>query len=155
MICQPRVMSTNVFLTTQGKNVNPTHRHPAAAISHACDPSNYVRGRSVGNCIVIERFHLNFRKYILSLNKCTYTNMLYGETGEIPLSLRVKWCRIIKYWSRLITCQARKLSSFIYRFIFSIHTNNVYHSPWILFVKKILCDCGFWGSGKAKLFPLE
>ena len=30
--------------------------------------------------------------------------MVYDETGEIPLSLRVK-CRIIKYWSRLITCR--------------------------------------------------
>ena len=36
-------------LNTQGKNVSPTHRHPAAAIPHACDPSSYVRGRSVGN----------------------------------------------------------------------------------------------------------
>ena len=57
--------------------------------------------------------HLKFCKYILFLSKCTYTNMVYGETGEIPLSLRVK-CRIIKYWRKIITCQARKLSSYIY-----------------------------------------
>ena len=56
----------------------------------------------IEDCTVIERLHLKFCKYIISLNKCTYTNMVYCETCEIPLSLRVK-CRIIKYWSGLIT----------------------------------------------------
>ena len=108
----------------------------------------------IEDCTVIERLHLKFCKYILSLNKCTYTNMVYGETGEIPLSLRVKF-RMIKYWSRLITCQAMKLSSFTYKFIYNLHTNNIYHSPWILFAKKILCDYGFSGVWPTKLFPLE
>ena len=107
----------------------------------------------IEDCTVIERLHLKFCKYILSLNKCTYTNMVYGETGEIPLSLRVK-CRIIKYWSRLITCQDMKLSSFTYKIIYNLHTNNIYHSLWILFVKKILCDYGFSGVWPTKLFPL-
>ena len=70
----------------------------------------------IEDCTVIERLQLKFCKYILSLNKCTYTNMVYGETGEIPLSLCVK-CRIVKYWSRLITCKSKKLSYFIYKFI--------------------------------------
>ena len=78
--------------------------------------------------------------------------MVYGEMGEILLSLRVK-CRIIKYWSRLITCQTRKLSSFICKLIYSLHTNIIYHSPWILFVKKILCDCGFSGVLQNQTIP--
>ena len=106
----------------------------------------------IEDCTVIERLHLEFCKYILSLNKCTYKNMVYGETGEIPLSLRAK-CRIIKYWCRLITCQTRKLSSFIYTFIDSLHTNNIYHSPWILFVKKILCDCSLSGVWQGQTIP--
>ena len=63
--------------------------------------------------LVIERLHLIFCKYILSLNKCTYTNMVYGETGEIPVK-----CRMIKiaYWCRFITCRTRKLSYFLYKF---------------------------------------
>ena len=73
--------------------------------------------------------------------------MVYGETGEIPLSLRVK-CRIVKYWSRLMTCQTKKLLSFIYKFIYSFHTNNIYHSPW-----KILCDCGFSGAWQSQTIP--
>ena len=81
----------------------------------------------IEDCTVIERLHLKFCKYISSLNKCTFTNMVYGETGEILLSVRVKY-RIIKYWSRLITCQTRKLSYFIYKFIYSLHTRNIYHS---------------------------
>ena len=76
--------------------------------------------------------------------------MVYGETVEIPLSLRVK-CIIIKYWSRLITCQARKLSSFIYKFIYNLHINNIYHS--LLFVKKIQCDTGFSGVWQSQTIP--
>ena len=52
----------------------------------------------IEDCTVIERLHLTFCKYILSLNKCTYTNMVCSETGQIPLILRVK-CIIFKYWS--------------------------------------------------------
>ena len=75
--------------------------------------------------------------------------MVYVETGEMPLSLRVK-CRLIKYWSRLIKCQTKKLSSFLYTFIYSLHINNIYHSLWILFGKKILCDCGFSGVWRSQ-----
>ena len=59
--------------------------------------------------LVIERLHLIFCKYILSLNKCTYTNMVYGDTGEIPVK-----CRMIKYayCCRFITCRTRKLLYF-------------------------------------------
>ena len=50
----------------------------------------------IEDCTVIERLHFKFCEYILSLSKCTYTNMVYDEMGEIPLSLRVK-CTIVKY----------------------------------------------------------
>ena len=43
--------------------------------------------RGVDDCTVIERLHLKLCRYILSSNKCTYTNMVYGE---IPLSLSVE-----------------------------------------------------------------
>ena len=80
--------------------------------------------------------------------------MVYGETGEIPLSLRVRpKCRIIKYWSRLITCQIRKLSSFIYKLIYKLHTNNIYREYYLL--RKHYVIVVSRGSGKAKLYPLE
>ena len=47
----------------------------------------------IEDCTVIERLRLKLCKYILSLNKCTYTNMVYGD---IPLSLHVK-CKIVEY----------------------------------------------------------
>ena len=59
--------------------------------------------------------------------------MIYGETGEKQLTLRVKY-KIVKYWSRLITCQTKKLLSCIDKFIYSLHINNIYH-----IVKNILC----------------
>ena len=74
--------------------------------------------------------------------------MVYGETGEILLSLCVK-CRIVKYWSRLITCQKKKLSSCIYKFIYTLHTNNIYHSPRYYVLRKYYVILISRGSGKA------
>ena len=34
-----------------------------------------------------------------------------------------------------------------------LHTNNIYHSPWILFVKKIPCDGGFSGVWQSQTIP--
>ena len=52
--------------------------------------------------------------------------MIYGETVEKQLSLRVEY-KIVKYWSTLITCQNKKLLSCIDKFIYSLHINNIYH----------------------------
>ena len=90
------------------------------------------------------------------LNKCTCIHkyhMVYSETGEIPLSLHVK-CRIGKYWSRLITCQSKKLSYFIYMFIYSLHINNIYHSRGYYLLGKYYVIVVSRGYGKPKLFPL-
>ena len=57
--------------------------------------------KGIENCTVIAP-NILWIYSLLSLNKCAYTNMIYGETGEKQLSLRVKY-KIVKYWSRLIT----------------------------------------------------
>ena len=118
------------------------HNSCACSSMQACDPIGYVRGRSVDNWKLNNNraIALDILQMYLSLNTCIYTNMVYVEAGEIPIGLCVM-CKTIKYWSGLTTWQTMKF--FIYKFIYSLHTNNIYHSLWILLVKKIVCDCGF------------
>ena len=51
-------------------------------------------------------------RWLFPLNTCAYTNMIYSVTGKKQLSLRVKY-EIVKYWSGLITCQTKKLLSYL------------------------------------------
>ena len=50
---------------------------------------------------VVEKLHLRFCKYILSLNKSTCTNMVYGELEITPLLLHAQ-SRMIMFWSKII-----------------------------------------------------
>ena len=50
---------------------------------------------------VVEKLHLRFCKYILSLNKSTCTSMVYGELGITPLLLHAQ-SRMIMFWSKII-----------------------------------------------------
>ena len=63
---------------SKNKNI---FRHLKLEIALAIPASNdekYNSNNSAGQ-------GLKFCKYIIPLNKCTYTNMVYGEAGEIPL----------------------------------------------------------------------
>ena len=102
------------------------------------------------------RLHLQISKYVLSLNTYTYTNMVYGETGEIPFSLCVK-SRIVNYWSRLITCMTKKLSC-LFVSLYIVYTqiiglSTTFRGYYLL--RKYYVIMFFQGSGKAKLFPLK
>ena len=46
------------------------------------------------DCVILEKLQLRFCKYILSVSKCTYNNIVYGELGVLPLKVHVK-CRAI------------------------------------------------------------
>ena len=42
------------------------------------------------DCVILEKLQLRFCKYILSVNKCTYNNMVYGKLGVLHLKVHVK-----------------------------------------------------------------
>ena len=107
---------------------------------------------------VIERLHLKFCKYILSLSKMYIHKYgihwyIYSETAEIPLSSRVKCRIIVKYWSGLIrlrSCHLLFTSLYIvYTRIISTTLRGYYllRKYYVIVVDR--------GSGKVKLFPLE
>ena len=80
---------------------------------------------------VVEKLHLRFCKYILSLNKSTCTNMVYGELGITPLLLHAQ-SRMIMFWSKIIEPTGQnKLSNALYQLLFKLHNDGIYESQWI------------------------
>ena len=58
----------------------------------------------------IERVHLKYCKYVLSVKKTTPSVAVYGELGELPLLVKRKE-RILKYWINIV----RDKNSFVYQ----------------------------------------
>ena len=68
--------------------------------------------------------------------------MVYGELGVFPLNIKIK-IRAVTYWARLLNTNYNKLSSNIYKLLYHLAIKNSYVSPWILYIRGILNDCGF------------
>ena len=91
----------------------------------------------------LERIQLKFYKQTLNLKKSTPSNMIYGELGVTPIYIDVQ-TRIISFWKKLINSPIEnKLSSNVYKIIYEMHASNKIVSPWIKFVKHLLCSLGF------------
>ena len=90
----------------------------------------------------IEVMYRKFLKYLLRLPKSTPNCMVYGETGRQPLSELVKH-RMISFWIKICNSKASKLSNIVCKLLLNLHTTNLYHSPWISFIKYILDKSGY------------
>ena len=96
----------------------------------------------IGNIDMIERIQLKFYKHVLNLKKSTPSNMIYGELGITPLYIDIQ-TRIVSFWSKLIDNDNDKLSSSVYQIMLAMHNSQKIISPWIKFVKHLLCSLGF------------
>ena len=92
------------------------------------------------NTIDIERIHLQFCKNILHLRKSTPYYMVYGELGLFPLSINIKM-RMVGFWNRLVSNE-HKLSSHLYRLMFSLHNSGVHEFKWIKSIQNIFNNTG-------------
>jgi hypothetical protein len=94
----------------------------------------------------LEIFYRNFIKRMLGLGRSTPNCIVYGEVGRKPLQNQI-YNRMISFWVKISEGKTSKLSSLMYNLIYKLHLNESYHSPWLLCIKKILCDTGnpyFW-----------
>lgn len=89
----------------------------------------------------IETFHLKFLKYVLKLRANTPSCMVYGETGEFPLSLRVQ-IRMVHFWCKIVTGRHDKYTFLIYKCLLQRFNEGSYISPWLSKVKEILDSTG-------------
>ena len=95
-----------------------------------------------GNVDALERIQLKFYKRVLNLKSSTPSNMVYGELGVITLYIDIQ-TRIISFWTKLVGNAESKLSSTVYKLLYERHESQQIVSPWIKFVKNLLCSLGF------------
>ena len=99
-----------------------------------------------GNIEPLELFHRRFLKRMLGIHQNTPNCIVYGEVGKKPLKNQI-FLRMVSFWSKISEGKEHKLSTLMYKLIYSLHLNGTYHSPWLLGIKKILCNSGnpnFW-----------
>ena len=92
------------------------------------------------NLKIIEQIHLKFCKRILKVRGTTPNFMIYGELGRYPLEIRVK-LRMIMFWKKLLLGE-NKLSSILYRLMFSLKCYNNANFKWINYVETIFNEIG-------------
>lgn len=108
-----------------------------------------------GNLDILERVQLKFYKYIFNLKSSTPSNMIYGETGVMPLTFDIQ-CRIISFWSKLIDTEqspGNKLSSLVYRILYTLYNYNRLRSQWVDCLKTLICSLGFSGFWHSQSVP--
>ncbi len=96
---------------------------------------------SYEDCELLEKLHLRYCKYILHLNNSTYKNMVYGELGRYPLSLKIK-VRSVVFWRNLLKEDQPKLSTVMYKLMYQLDAVGVYSSPWLTNIRNILNEAG-------------
>ena len=80
-----------------------------------------------------------FCKRILQVRSTTPNYMVYGELGRFPLEITIK-IRMALFWRNLI--YGDKLSSCMYKLLFSLMQNGVHTFKWLNFIESIFNDTG-------------
>ena len=78
---------------------------------------------------------------LLKLRSSTPNCMVLGEVGKHDITKTIDK-RITGFWIRLVHGKSSKLSSIMFRNLKMLYEKNVYVSPWIENVKRILDNLG-------------
>ena len=78
--------------------------------------------------------------------------MVFGELGELPISENIK-TRMLCFWSKLVSDNNNKISSMLYRLLYTMDRENMFSSNWIITVKNLLNNCGFTEYWTNQSFP--
>ena len=107
------------------------------------------------NVEVIEQLHLKFMRILLKVNKATPKCMLYGELGRLPMNYNVE-LRVVNFWFRLVNGNKRKISYHIYKLLYRLDKEGIFHSDWIVKVKQTLVKCTlydkYWVNQDSEIF---
>ena len=94
-----------------------------------------------GNIEPLEIFYRKFIKRVLGVGKSVPNCFVYGEVGKYPIVHRVH-SRMVSFWVKISEGKTTKLSSLMYRIIYKLHLAGSYDSPWLMCIKRILCNSG-------------
>ena len=90
------------------------------------------------NCEILERIHNQFLRSIIKARTSTPMHMIYGELGRYPLEITIK-CRMISFWSRIVSGKPNKLSYILYQKLLS---TKILKSKWVQKIKETIQNCG-------------
>lgn len=85
---------------------------------------------------------------MLGLKMSTPNVMIYGELGITTLNLDTE-SRFLNFWARNINSKQDKISVILYKLVYELHKRDIFHSPWIIYVKNTLDNLGlsnYWLS---------
>ena len=68
--------------------------------------------------------------------------MVLGELGRGPMIFEMK-TRMLRYWNKLLDPFRSKLNCKLYKFLYHLHHEGHFSSPWLLYMEKLLNDTGF------------
>ena len=71
---------------------------------------------------------------LLKLKTSTQNIMSYGKLGRILMDCVIK-NRVVNYWCKLVNSKEDKICHIMYKIMYELDTSNVFHSPWIGYVK--------------------
>ena len=71
------------------------------------------------------------------LKKNTPNLILYGEHGRHPVSIDIK-ARMIGFWQCIVNGKPDKISNKLYSILLSMHNRDLFHSKWLMYIKKYL-----------------
>lgn len=107
----------------------------APILLYGCEVWGYSNNNTV------ESLFLQFYKIILNVKKSTPNCIIYGELGRYPIDVFIK-SRMIGLWKRFMCSKQDKISSILYKLLYTMHNRNMYHSEWIRCVENTLNECG-------------
>ena len=87
----------------------------------------------------IERVHTMFLKRVLGVKRSTSNDLVYCETGRIPLAVNRQF-KMLKYWVKLL-----KTDNCILKHLYlnMFHANSKYNVPdWLSEIRSVLISIG-------------
>ena len=90
----------------------------------------------------VDKFHLKFLRYVLRLNTGIPIPMIYGETGEIPVSIILK-SRMIGYMCKLLNPNTNTLSQQVLGLLSKMHNDGYYTTKWFYKVISLLTEMDY------------
>ena len=97
-------------------------------LTYACEVWGFINTKE------FDTFQLSFLKSLTLLRKSTANCMIYGDTGQFPISIHIK-TQMISFWhNRAISC-SDKLSTLIYKTLLTMHVKGQIKSPWLTHIK--------------------
>ena len=99
----------------------------------------------------IDKFHLKFLRYVLHLNNCTPIPMIYGETGEIPLSILLR-SRMLGYLGKLLNPSSKTLAKQVFEVVHRMHLDRYHTTNWLYKIVSMLTEIGHVNVINEKIF---